>query len=742
MGDPSGTAAADTAAASARRSAVRYERDDDGIVRLVLDDPERSANTMNRAYVTAMGEAVDRLEAERDDPGITGVIVTSAKSSFFAGGDLPSMVRITPDDTAETFAEVETIKAQLRRLETLGLPVVAAVNGTALGGGLEVALACHRRIAVDDTRTRIGLPEVTLGLLPGGGGVTRTVRMLGLQRALTRVLLEGRRMRPRQALEEGLVDELVGSPDELIPAARRWITEHRDDPDASSQPWDRRGYKMPGGTPSTPGLARMLPAFPSTLRKQLKGADYHAPKAILSAAVEGAQVDFDTASRIESRYLVGLLTGQQFKDMAQAFFFDLQYVNSGGSRPADVPPSRARKAVVLGAGMMGAGIAYECARAGIDVVLKDVSASAAERGKAHSADLLDGQVQRGRISAEQRDQVLARIHPTDDPDAAAGADLVIEAVFEDPGLKHRVYAEIEPVVAPDALLCSNTSTLPITLLAEGVQRQRDFVGLHFFSPVHKMPLIEVIVGRSTSDEALARAYDVARQLGKTPIVVNDSRGFFTSRVFGTLIMEAAAMLAEGVDPVRIERAASMAGFPAPPLAMFDEVALTLAQHIRDAGASAEDATGDPFGGHPGMALVDRMVDEFGRKGRAGGAGFYDYPAEGPKRLWPGLWEHFAGANGQVPFADLQQRFTFVMALETVRCLDEGVLRSVPDANVGSILGIGFPPLHGGALQYVNGFPGGPAGFVERARELADRYGERFVPPASLVERAAADQAYA
>jgi 3-hydroxyacyl-CoA dehydrogenase/enoyl-CoA hydratase/3-hydroxybutyryl-CoA epimerase len=706
-------------------------KNDAGVVTLTLNDPTASANTMNDAYVEAMGRTVERLVAEK--ALLKGVIVTSAKSTFFAGGNLQLLAQIQPSDAAQVFDMIEEVKRQLRILETSGVPVVAAINGSALGGGLEIALACHRRIVADDNRIELGVPEVTLGLLPGGGGVTRTVRMLGLQDALMKVLLQGQRMKPAHALSVGIVDEVVPA-DELLDAARRWITAYDGD---AKQPWDRDGYKIPGGTPSSPKLAAFLPAFPANLRKQLKGAPYPAPRAIMSAAVEGSQVDFETASRIESRYFVSLATGQIAKNMIQAFFFDLQSINAGGSRPADVPKYRARKVGVLGAGMMGAGIAYVCAKAGIEVVLKDVSLEAASKGKAYSEKLLTAQLAKGRMTTAEIIEFLSRITPTADPNDLAGCDLVIEAVFEDASLKQKVFAEIAGVVEPDALLCSNTSTLPITSLADGIDRPDDFVGMHFFSPVDRMPLVELIVGEKTSDRAIAQAYDVVRQIKKTPIVVNDSRGFFTSRVFGTLVMEGAAMVAEGVDPVMIERAATQAGFPAPPLAMLDEVTLTLPQKIRDAARAAGDSAG-AFDDHPGMAVADRLVNEFDRRGKAAGAGFYEYPADGRKHLWPGLWEHFARDN-DVPLIDLQERMLFAMALETVKCLDEGVLRSVPDANIGSIFGIGFPPLHGGALQYVNAY--GLSAFAARSRELAAVYGARFEPPALLVRKAEAGEIF-
>jgi 3-hydroxyacyl-CoA dehydrogenase/enoyl-CoA hydratase/3-hydroxybutyryl-CoA epimerase len=721
---------------TAQHSAVRYERDADGVVTLTLDDPTAGANTMNELYLDSMATALDRLGSELDD--VVGVVVTSAKKTFFAGANLREMVKAGPEDASAVFAMAERAKAQLRRLETCGKPVVAAINGAALGGGLEIALACHHRVALDASY-EIGLPEVSLGLLPGGGGVTRTVRMLGLYDALTGVLLQGPRMRPADALEKGLVDELVAAPEELVPAARVWALAHRDDAEAATQPWDRPGYKMPGGTPSSPKLAALLPAFPANLRKQLKGADYPAPKAILAAAVEGAQVDFDTASRIESRYFTKLMVGQTSKNMIQAFFFDLQAIGSGALRPADFPRFTATRVGVLGAGMMGAGIAHAAARSGMQVVLKDVSVENAEKGRGHAAELLDKAVQRGRITPAQREEVLARITPTADAADLAGCDLVIEAVFEDPALKHKVFGEILDVVAKDALLCSNTSSLPITELADGVDRPEDFLGMHFFSPVDKMQLVEIIRGKRTSDAAVARAVDVVMQIKKTPIVVNDSRGFYTSRVYGTLLDEAVALLEEGVEPQTIERAATLAGFPAPPLAMLDEVSLTLTQHIRAAGKEAVERSGGQWVAPPGAATVDRMVEEFGRRGEAAGAGFYEYPTgpgqRGRKLLWPGLREHFTRPGIEVPLKDIQERYLFAMALETARCFEEGVIESAAAANIGSILGIGFPPLHGGTVQYMQGYAGGLAGFVQRARELAATYGDRFDPPPILVHKA-------
>jgi 3-hydroxyacyl-CoA dehydrogenase/enoyl-CoA hydratase/3-hydroxybutyryl-CoA epimerase len=721
---------------------IRWDRDEDGVVVLTLDDPERSANTMNQRFIESLGEAVDRLESERDE--IAGVVIASAKKTFFAGADLNELREARPEDAEQIGQMVRTIKSLLRRIEKLGKPVVAAINGAALGGGFEIALACHHRVIVDDSSAVVGFPEVQLGLLPGAGGVVRTVRLLGIADALMQVLLQAQRHRPAKAKELGLVDEVVSSTDELLPAAKRWIAEHPE----SVQRWDEPGYKIPGGTPANPKLAMNLPAFPANLRKQIKGANYPAPHHIMAAAVETAGVDLDPAFEIEGRYFVDLVTGQVAKNMIQAFFFDLNRVTGARGRPEEIEPWQASKVVVLGAGMMGAAIAYVCAKAGIEVVLKDVSQEAAERGKGYSKRLVDKAVERGRSTREDGDALLERIRPTDRPEDAAGADLMIEAVFEDPAVKKQVYAEVEPHLDPDAVLGSNTSTLPITGLAEGVSRPADFIGLHFFSPVDKMPLLEIIKGEETSERALYRSLDFAKQIKKTPIVVNDSRGFFTSRVIGTFINEGISMLTEGVPAATIEQASSQAGYPAPVLQLSDELNMKLMRKIRDASKAAADARSSGWDEHPAEQVIDRMLDEFGRPGRLEGRGFYEY-AEGKRvGLWSGLKEAFPPVADprSLSLRELEERMLFAEALESVKCLDEGVIESVADANIGSILGIGFPGWTGGVLQYINGYQHpehgiGLTAFVARARELAARYGERFEPPASLVERAERGEIY-
>jgi 3-hydroxyacyl-CoA dehydrogenase/enoyl-CoA hydratase/3-hydroxybutyryl-CoA epimerase len=721
--------------------AVRYDKDAEGIVTLTLDDPDARANTMNSRFAADLATTVDRLERDIAAGGVAGVVVASAKSTFFAGADLKELIAIGPDQAEQAFETSMGIKRLLRRLETCGVPVVAAVNGAALGGGLEICLACHHRIAVDASHVQIGFPEVTLGLLPGAGGVVRTVRMMGILPALLDVLVNGNRYRPAQALEKGLVDELVSTADDLVPAARRWLLEHRDDPDAAVQPWDRKGYKLPGGAPSHPAMAGMLPAVPAMLRKQVKGVSFPAPRAIVSAAVEGAQVDFDTAQRIEARYFASLATGRVAKAMIQAFFFDMQALNAGSLRPEGPEKFTAQRLAVLGAGMMGAGIAYAAAKAGLDVVLKDVSLEAAEKGKAYSEKLVARAVSRGRMTEEGAAALLGRITPTDNAEDLKGCDSVIEAVFEDPSLKRKVFGEVQHIVNPDALLGSNTSTLPITQLAEAVDRPEDFIGIHFFSPVDKMQIVEIIKGAETSEETLARTIDLVLQIKKIPIVVNDSRGFYTSRVIGLMVNEGLAMLGEGVAPMSIERASTMAGYPVGVLQLSDELNLELMAKIEKATREGVRAEGKEYVEHPGTRTLYAMLDA-GRPGRARGAGFYEYDEQGSRGgLWKGLADLFPVADSQIPLRDIQERMMFAEALETARCFEEGVIESSAAANIGSIMAIGFPAITGGAVTFMTNYEGGLAGFVNRARDLAAAYGKRFEPTPWLVAKAESGEGF-
>lgn len=704
-------------------SAIQFEKNADNIVILTLDSPNQSANTMNADFRTALAETVDKLQA---DENIAGIIFRSAKKTFFAGGDLDELIQATPEHATEFFNMIEEMKAKLRYIETRGIPVVAALNGTALGGGWELALGCHYRIALNDAKAKFGLPEVTLGLLPGGGGIVRMVRLLGLQNAFP-LLMEGKQIGVEKAKSLGLIQDTVDSLEDLMDKAIAWVKANPK----SQQPYDVKGYKIPGGTPSSPQVAQVLAIAPAILRDKTKGC-YPAPEAIMAAAVEGAQVDVDTALTIESRYFTYLATGQISKNMIGTFWHGLNAIKSGASRPKDVAKWQATKVGILGAGMMGAGIAYATASKGIAVVLKDVSLEAAEKGKAYSQKLLDKKVSQGRLSAEKRDQVLGLIHATANAADLQGCDLIIEAVFENVELKAKVTQETETYLADGGIFASNTSTLPISGLANASQDQAKFIGLHFFSPVDKMQLVEIIKGKNTSAETLAKAYDYVQQIGKTPIVVNDSRGFFTSRVFGTFVQEGLRLLSEGVHPARIEMAALKAGMPVGPLAIQDEVSLTLSEHVAAETHKALQAEGNDLPRSGADEVIQTMIHEFGRKGKAAGAGFYEYPEGGKKHLWNGLskWQKDNAISEQ----EMIDRFLFVQSLDTLRCLEEGVLESTVDGNVGSIFGIGFAPWTGGALQFLNQY--GLEKALLRANTLEAKYGERFKAPQLLKDKVA------
>lgn len=708
-------------------SAIHYDLGSDQILTLTIDMPGQSANTMNADFRAALTETVGKVKSDLDN--IRGIIVTSAKKTFFAGGDLKELHKVTREDAGAFEDMVNGMKAEMRVLETSGKPIVAAINGSALGGGLEICLACHHRIVLDEDKIQLGLPEVTLGLLPGGGGTQRLPRMIGLEAAFP-FLMEGKKVNPKAALKAGIVDELASSTDDMMTKARAFI----DANPKSQQPWDQKGFKFPGGAPHHPAMAQKLAIAPAMLKQKTKGC-YPAPERILSAAVEGAQVDFDNGSLIETRYFAELVIGQVAKNMTGTFWFQLNAVNAGESRPQGVEKETFRKVGVLGAGMMGAGIAYSTATRGLDVVLKDVSTENAEKGKAYSEKLLAKKVSRGRMTEEQKTGILNRIKATGSADDLEGCDLVIEAVFEDSDLKAKVTQEAEAKLAENGLFASNTSTIPITQLAKASARPEKFIGLHFFSPVDKMQLVEIIVGEKTSDDTLARAFDYVQQIGKIPIVVNDSRGFFTSRVFGTFVNEGIAMLGEGIHPSSIENAGVLAGMPVGPLAISDEVSMTLMQHIRDQSRKDTEAAGRTWNAHPAEAVIDQMVDSHGRKGKATGAGFYEYPQSGKKHLWPELDTLFVNQEKarNTDLQELKDRILFIQAIETVRCLEEGVLRTVEDANIGSIFGIGFAPWTGGAIQFINQY--GVRAFAERAKVLAERFGERFNPPRLLLDKA-------
>lgn len=710
---------------------IRLQQDSDGIVELIFDQPGKSVNTMGAEYDAAMKAAVAELEQKVAGGEVKGVYLRSGKpKQFFAGGDIKEMLQMDLDkseaEKAEMYAGIMDSKAHLRTLETLGVPVAVGINGAALGGGFEIALACHYRVAVNGVQ--VGLPEAMIGLMPGAGGVVRTTCLVGMQEAIG-LISQGRRLKAEKALEKGLLHELADSEEDMHTRAKAWLKAHPE----AAQPWDQKGFKIPGGSPKdkdNEAVQGLLFFGPANVIAETKGL-MPAQKAIFACVVDAARVDFDTAQKIEGRYFLRLLLDQTSRNMMTAFFVQMEAINRGAARPQGVEHRPVRKLGILGAGQMGAGIATLAAQQGIEVVLKDVALEQAEQGMAYARKAY---AKNKRVTDAQTEDYLARIRASDDYAELSGCDVVIEAVFENREVKAQVTRECEAVLDESAVFASNTSSLPITELAEASSRPGNFIGMHFFSPAEKMPLVEIICGRDTSDAALARTFDLAQQLGKTPIVVNDAPGFFTTRVIGQTISQGAAMVVEGVNPVLIESAARDSGAPVGPLAAIDEISQETAyKNGLQAKADAE-ARGEVWEESPASILIDRMVNEFGRKGKRYGAGYYEYPENGQKYIWPGLAQHFAPDGfKEIPYQDIKDRLIFSQCLEAVRAMEEGVIERVADGNIGSIMGIGFPPHTGGVFQCINAY--GLKAFVERARELASRYGERFEPPQLLARRA-------
>ncbi len=700
---------------------------ENGIATITWNMHERSMNVLDRASLAAFDSAVDQALA---DDTVKGVIVDSAKADFIAGADLEMMLGL--NDVEQVMELCDSTKAMYRKMETGGKPFVAAINGAAMGGGLELCLACHYRIAADSAKANIGLPEVNLGLLPGGGGTQRLPRMIGIEKALP-ILLEGKVYTPAAAAKLGVIDDVVAA-DELGAAARAWIeaaTISGKGPDKRwpDKPWYEKGYKPPGpGVHSPEGYEIFIPES-SQLHAKTRG-NYPAPKAILSCVYEGMQLPIDVGLKVESKYFAKLCLSKETRSMIRSLFFSMNEANKLGRRPPSVPTAEYKRIGVLGAGMMGSGIAYVSALAGLDVTLLDANAELAEKGKSYSARVMDKLISRGQNTEQQKQDVLSRISTTTNFAELADCELVIEAVFEDRETKAEVTRKTEAMLASTAVFASNTSTLPISGLAEIASRPENFIGLHFFSPVDRMKLVEVIIGNATSDETLARALDFVKLIRKTPIVVNDSVGFYTSRVVSRYLEEGVAMVEEGVSPALIENAGKLAGFPVGPLALLDEVSLELNHKIHQ---QHKLDLGDQYKTKAGEDVLRLLVEELGRLGRKSGCGFYDYPPDGPKHLWSGVHDHFPKSHEQPDVEVLRKRILMVQSVDAVRCLDEGVLSDPRDGDVGSILGWGFPTYTGGAISYVDYC--GVETFVKQCDEFTASYGERFRPPESLREMA-------
>jgi len=720
----------------------RLATDDEGIATLTWDMPDKSMNVID---LSVMDEFEAIIESIASDDAVKGVIVTSGKDTFSGGADLKmlealhdpaemDLVRSGNEAAAKRlFDKTSRLGRIFRRLETCGKPVVAAINGTAVGGAFELALSCHHRVVADDETIKLGLPEVRVGLIPGAGGTQRVARLANPQDAL-QMLLQGRQVAPSRAKAMKVVDAVVPA-GELLGAARTWLLENP----RAVQPWDKDGFKLPGGRVYSAQGANVFPPANAIYRRETYD-NYPGGRAILSAVFEGLQLPFDTALLVEARYFAHVLQTKEAAAMIRSLFISMQELNKLARRPASVPSDPIGKIAVIGAGFMGAGIAGVAARAGIEVALLDRDLPSAENGMATVEKNYERHVSRKRMSAADRDQALARISPSADFSALAGADLVIEAVFEDRAVKHDVIKRAEAAMPPGAILSSNTSTLPISSLADAATRPQDFVGIHFFSPVDRMMLVEIIVGKKTGDRALARALDLVRALRKTPIVVNDSPGFYTSRVVETYLGEGHRMLIEGVPPALIENAARMAGMPVGPLSLNDEVGIDLSLRIMRA---ARADLGDQIVSEERYRLIEDLVEKYGRFGRKNGKGFYDYP-EAPnakKMLWRGLSEAAPSRadGGALDVEELKQRFLVRQALEAARCYEEGVVTDVREADVGSILGFGFAPFTGGTLSYIDFM--GVAEFNALAGRLARKHGPRFRPNRLLRDLAKSNETF-
>jgi 3-hydroxyacyl-CoA dehydrogenase/enoyl-CoA hydratase/3-hydroxybutyryl-CoA epimerase len=702
---------------------IQFEVDSDGVAIVTVDVKDKPMNVITNAFMDDVLEVAQKISA---DDKVTGAVVTSGKDSFMAGADLKEIVATfnEPREAAEVYAWCRKLQQAYRALETCGKPVAAAINGTALGGGLELALACHYRAVGNHPKTKLGQPEVQIGLMPGAGGTQRLLRLMGIEAAL-RMNTEGKHIAPEKALEMGFVNEVV-EPGKEVAAAKAWVLST----DVTGAPWDEKGFKVPGGAGLMHPKAVQTQTVGAALMQKMTNHNYPAPLAIMSATYEGSVLPMDKALDVESKYFTELLMHPTSRNMIRTLFLSKGAADKLVRRPEGPEKRPVTRLGILGAGMMGAGVAYVSAYAGMQVVLLDMSKENAEKGKDYSRKLLQKRIDGGRMEADKAADILERIVTTDSYDDLAGCELVIEAVFEDVGIKADVTAKTEAVIPEGAIFASNTSTLPITGLAKASKRPKQFIGIHFFSPVDKMPLVEVIVGEETGDVAIAQALDYIQQIRKTPIVVNDSRGFYTSRVFGTYSKEGITMLAEGVNPALIENVAKHAGMPVGPLAVTDEVSIELSYHVLK---MTKAGLGDAYVASPADDVIAKFIEELDRKGKKTGKGFYDYPDDGRKRLWPGLAEHYPPAAEQPTAEEVKKRLLYVQAIDSVRCMEEGVVTHPADADIGSIFGWGFPPYTGGTISFIE--TEGLANFVAEADRLAAAYGDRFSVPDSLREMA-------
>lgn len=697
---------------------IKYQKDTDNIVTLTLDRAGRAENVINHEIGDLFLPVLQQLKQEKARGVLRGVIITSAKKTFLSGGDYEYLYQA--QDAKEIFAFNEKLQQFLRDLERPGVPVVAAINGTALGTGFEVALACHHRIVIDDPKIQVGLPEIWIGLIPSGGGIIRLMWLLGIEKAFT-VLTNGKRYTPREALETGIVDELAQDRKDMLEKAKDWLLQNKE----GRRPWDRPNQSIPGGTANDPAIARKIQQL--TAHLIATKPDFPAPQAVLNVLYEGSKVDFDTACCIESRYYTSLLRSRECKNMIKAFWFDYNAIATGKDRPKGFGKFRPRKVGIIGAGLMGSGIALSCVVNGMEVIIKDVSKSIAERGREILTRKLDEMIQSGELPAEERSEILQRIRTTETSKDFENCDLVIEAVFENQPLKQKVLKEAEEYIDEFSIFGSNTVSIPITKLAQESIRPSNYVGLHFFHPAESVPLVEIVRGDKTSEETIARAFDFVRAIHKTPIIVKDDWGFYVARVQNTFILEGVTMLQEGYAPALIENLSLQAGMPKSALALADDLGLDLLMRYEK---QASEHYGAKYIQHPAVNVLNKMLDEFKRPGRAKKAGFYEYENE-HRQLWTGLTEHFPVTQHDYNSNELMERFLFAQVIEAVWCLQEGVIPSVAAANLGSIFGWGFPAFKGGVIQYVSDY--GAAAFLQQCNVFQKKYGQRFKAPKLLKE---------
>ena len=717
---------------------ISYKVDSDGIAIVTWDLENRSMNVLNAQSVNEYRDIVEKLV--KDDQ-VKGIIIASAKEAFIAGADLTSNDTFNFDKIGEDkivaaqtiYDGVMNLNKLFRAMETSGKPFVAAINGHALGGGLEICLACHYRVAIDNDRIQIGQPEAKIGLIPGAGGTQRVPRLAGVTQDVMGFLLAGNPVTPKKAMSMGLVNEIVEK-DMLIEASKKYILDNGK----AVQPWDEKGFRLPSGAPYTPKGMMIWAAASSSLRKMSYG-NYPAQKAILSALYEGVQVPIDAGLRIEARQMTKVIMDPVSRNMVRSLFVNMQALNKGARRHKDFEKYNVKKVGILGAGLMGAGIAYVTAKAGIEVILIDQNQEGADKGKDYSVKLLDKALSRKKTTEEKKENLLGLITPTTDYAKLNGADLIIEAVFENRDIKADVTAKAESQISETAVFGSNTSTLPITGLAKNSSRPANFIGVHYFSPVEKMPLVEIIMGKETSQETLAKTMDYVQKIKKTAIVVNDSRGFFTSRVFGTYTGEGMEMLAEGINPALIENAGKMTGMPMAPLALMDAVALDLAYKVGVQTKKDYEAEGKDFPISEPQKVLEEFVEKQGRLGKKNNKGFYEYPENGKKFLWPELFKLYDQIEDQPDVEILKQRLLYIQALETAKCYEENVLTDVRDADIGAILGWGMAPWTGGPLSFIDMV--GIKEFVAEADKLAQKYGDRFTPCKMLRDMAEKNESF-